>query len=356
MTAESVTETGSKRGSISQVEKTIYPEGKNVPHLRFSLVGEPARDIPLLSVRDSSHHETIARIASSGQKVIFVAGGVVGALIAVERTDNDDPKAYEFWDIKPGRPDFAKVPMLLKHESQEAVIDWEKVHPGLKFLRDVEQRQKLSGEYPLHVIWPFNTQDVLTDRTVFVTTAEDTQNLPADMQVNNDTVCLFFHRDEDWLQVAQAGSKANERARWGVTSCNPHKRMPPFTLEEFKTEILDRAEQGAMVWETSASAIIDDPIANLVDVGSSHTQIRIQQEGEVDLDGEAVVPTIFVVRKGSLSTEGLRRLVEDQFPGRGIKVQELPSAKIASRKHPEDMSLDDRLERQAQLVREKHSK
>lgn len=352
MATDRLIERGSpKLTSISHVEKPAFDSKDKLPHLRFNFDGGPQQDIPLLSVRDSSHHEHIAAVASSGKKVIFVAGGVVGALIAVERTDNQDPKAYEFWDIKPGRPDFAKVPMLLKHESQAEVIDWNQVHPGLRFLQNLEDRKKLSGPYPLHVIWPFDSRDRLTDRTVFVTTPQDTLNLPEDMQVNVDTVCLFFHRDADWLRVAQLGSVVNERARWGVTSCNPHKRKPPFSLEEFKADLIQRSAQGEQIWESNAAAIIDDPISNIADVGSSHTQVRVQHQGEANLSGDMDTPTLFVVRRGSLSTEGLKAHIARQFPDRRIDVQVLPSSKLASRKHSDDMVLDDRLNLQAELAR-----
>ena len=278
------------------------------------------KDIPIFSVREPAHHKDIARAVASGVPVAFEVG-VIGVLLAVNDPYTPLPDNWRtFWEIKRGRQPTDKVPMLMPPEHQWKIVDYDKLHPEFRRLRNLKDREKLYGQLPLHVIMPFKESAIDVNRNVFVTEPKDTMSKPADLQVPVSTVCLFFQEDKDWRKVAEHASYINPFAYYGVTSFNDHGEPSPWTLDDLATYTV---KKGIL---PPYDVIVEDPIFREANIMSSHTQIRLPLVGEK--------PPIKIVRMGPVSGE----MIEKQT---GYTTEVLPSAKFAASGHPEGTDLSE---------------
>ncbi|MBI3341682.1 hypothetical protein HY024_01010 [Candidatus Curtissbacteria bacterium] len=326
--------------SKGRLQEIVVDRGANKhPFLTFVFESGEPRSIPILSVRDPNQHGDIARAIASHKPVIFMAGGVIGAGNAVRHgTDG----ARVFWDtFKPGRPETSKLPMMVAQEKQYEIIDWSKVHEDFKFLKSGPKRADFFGQLPMHVIYPHNSYDRVTDRA-FITEPSDMAQEHEIIRANVPTVCMYFQRDSDWVKIAHIIGEYAPWSRFGITSCNEKGKKPPFSLAEFEADVMRRVGEGKTVWEaTQAVAYIEDPIAEEIGVASSQSQVRIPLKGER--------PTLKLVRHGPVSP----RLIKAQT---GADV-EVPSdengnwtVKFSERRVGNDIDLDMLVQLQTQKI------
>lgn len=326
-------------GRLQDVQQIRDANGH--PFLQFSFDGNTQRSIPILSVRSPGDHSQIARMIATNEPVIFMAGGVIGAGKAVGR--GPEGGGRDFWDkYKPGRKETSKVPMMVLHEDQYELIDWSKVHHDFRFLENARNRIKFFGQMPLHVVWPHNRDDYLTDPDTFVTRPSDMAGEHELVKTTVDTVCLYFQRDEDWVRIAQLLGTYSPFRRFGITSCNQSAEKPPFTRQGFIDEQLRKAGEGRDPWEArEAVAYIDDPIAEEIGVGSSQSQVIAPLVGSR--------PTFRMLRHGPVSPMAIKAQtgvdVEVPTNEKGVWV-----VKYSERSRSNDFSLDHLIELQTARI------
>ena len=278
---------------------------------------EGFRKIPVFSIRNPDQHRVIAESISSGAPVAFEVG-VIGILIAVEdsRAGNDN---YErFWKIKRGRASQDKVPIMLPPRHQWGIVDFDKLHPDFRYLKDRKHRENFYGQLPLHVIWPFKETASSVNHKAFITTGEDYKSKPEDQRVDISTVCVYFQDDKDWRNVAEFAKRFNPHVFFGISSFNDHGEQPPFDFEELIQYVM-------LKQRVDFDYVIRDQIVARANIRSSHTQIRPPLWYES--------PEIRVVRRGPVSADAISK-----HTGHPVKV--LESARLASRGHPESVDLD----------------
>lgn len=275
---------------------------------------EGEKEIPVYSIRNRDHHESIARLIASGKPVAFNVH-VIGVLIAVQDPRGRSDNWREFWRIKNGREPQDKVPFMMLPRHQYRVVDFEKVHQYFRYLKNPDKRREFYGRLPLHVIYPVKQNAAFIHQNAFITTFEDTLKKPEDQRVAVPTICVFSQADSDWEHVAERAARLNHHALFGVTSFNDHGEQPPFNKAQFMDYI---GGKGVL----DVEGFVDDEFAN---GASSHTQIRLPLVGER--------PELVVVRRGLISAD----LIKAQT---GHEVRVLESAKVASRGHPPEANLD----------------
>lgn len=282
---------------------------------------EGKKEIPVYSVREPSHHQLIAERAVSGAVVIFEAAGVMGFMVAVSsdptKKDNNSEK---FWELKQGRDRSDKVPILMLPEDQDKLVDFEKLHPDFHYLKDPEVRKRFFGTLPFHATLPLRDDAVINK--AFVTTPEDSEKKPVDQQVSLPTVCIYFQgRDPVWRHIAQLARDLNPNAHLGISSFNEHKEDPPYNLSQL-IDYINRKQ------EINFNFIVHDPLVEKYDIRSSQTQIQLPHQNES--------PEIKIFRKGPISADTI-----EKHTGHTVKV--LESAKFASRGHPDNARLDEKV-------------
>lgn len=299
---------------------------------------EIIESVPVYNVRNPDHHEDIAKAIASGDTGAFDVG-IIGLLIAVEdprgekllererrRLEQIDstrelmPNSKKFWRVKDGRPAEAKVPFMSTPEEIHKFVDFNKLHPNFRHLRNQSAREQLYS-YPIHIIWPVRNNKKI-DQDSFVTTSEDSKKKPPDQHVEFDTVCIFVPgSDPDWLHVGYRATSYNPHALLGVTSFNAHGELPPFNDEELAIYMIKRYETEG---ELDFDFFVNDPIAKKSRVRSSHTQARLPLVGEE--------PTIKIVRRGPVGARDMENYT-------GYRVVDLVSAGLSSRAADEDADL-----------------
>ncbi|MBI2028142.1 MAG: hypothetical protein HYT07_00900 [Candidatus Levybacteria bacterium] len=286
------------------------------------------KSIPILSVREKAHHEAIANAMVSGDAVAFEVG-VVGLMIAVGDKRLGGNAWKTFWEVKKGRAPEDKVPFMMLPEDHDKVVDFTKIHEDFQFLKDAEARKKFFGALPFHTILPIREDNESLNRNAFVTTPEETLKKPADQRLSESTVCIYWQGgDTDWRRIAELAKKINPDVYLGITSLNEHGKPSPWNF----SELLKHIEDGR---GKELNHIVQDPVIAKADIKSSHTQVRVPLKGEK--------PAIIIVRKGPISADTINKFT-------GFPVRTLESAKLASRGHSPDVSLDERILEHLQKV------
>jgi len=109
-----------------------------------------------------------------------------------------------YWRIKVGRPEWAKVPLLIKPHAALYLIDFSLVHPAYRHLRHREAFARLweAPGAPLHVIAPLK-QPLRFLHPAFQTSGEDLRRQAADAQTTGrligvSTASFFWMADRAW--------------------------------------------------------------------------------------------------------------------------------------------------------------
>jgi len=290
------------------------------------------RSLPIYSIRDLSRHREIAWALASGKKAVMFGMGLWGIVKAVEdprtqgRLAGRRGESRVFWEVKVGRPRQSKIPVMVPPEQMGRLIDFGKLHPRYRFLRNRGAREKLWAHgAPFHGIFPLKSRTHIDE--AFVTRPEE---LPEDWRVPYSTVSIFWMEDPAWHNLARLAGRITSRSLLGVSSVNTHGEEPPFTYDELVSMLSRKPE-----WDFDL--LVRDEATESVDLKSSHTQIRFPLHYEE--------PECVVLRIGSLSARGFAEAT-------GLPVRVHEHATIASRGHPLDANLDDRVWEAVRRARE----
>jgi hypothetical protein len=265
---------------------------KTVKTGQFVEIGKVGRKIPVYDLRDVNHHKAISNAIANKDRIALF-GGVWGVFKGVG--SNTQKETY-FHTVKKGRPKESKIAMLVSPGVSSALIDWDKVHPQFRHLRDLSRFQDLwtpHGAF-LHVIGPVNPK-VTSLPDVFLTTPEDFKfRYPNLEPIQSPTAC-FVWRDDPYIEhvtdLAQHSPQTNINYV-GVSTLNPHGIEPPYTYEELISYL-----NNGQIDPNEIDIIVRDSIYELnAKALGSHTQIRLPLDTET--------PVLKVMRIGSLSPDG----------------------------------------------------
>lgn len=290
------------------------------------LIPELRKCIPVFDLRNLDHQAEAAKLLTRGARMAMY-GGVWGGFRAVKRWDFAE---RFFHQVKVGRPEEAKIPLMTLPEDAVRIIDWSRVHADFRFLEDYWNFAKLWESHGafLHIIAPVR-ETLKSLPPIFVTSAEEfDRRYPNSTPVSSPTIAGVW-RDDPYLRhfATLIRRYSHTDMHIGVSTLNPHGEEPPYTFEEFKKDL----SVGRIPAE-SIDLIVKDGLYEETEAFSSHTQLRLPLTGET--------PTLKVVRIGSLSPEGFKQAT-------GFNYVIIPGAKDV-RKNPGE-NLDEKL---AEMIKE----
>lgn len=276
-----------------------------------------------LSFRDSSHlNKIVKELVHKDRPIAFYGWGVSGM---VGRVD-EKSESQKFWLFKNNRPLGAKIPLLEPPEYAVNHIDWQKVHPKFRYLKDPKQLKKLwSSKFPFHLIFPYRIEGNSLNQSV-VTPAFDKEVAP---DTPTPTFCLFWVEDPALIALINEVKKTGEDIYLGVSSLNDHGEQPPFNTSELET-YLKKKKIGHY------SMIVEDPLLEPLDIASSHSQFVAPLNNQE--------PVWTMKRKGSLSADGFSKST-------GLPVKVATDIKVAARRESYEIELDDKLFQAADKIK-----
>ncbi len=270
------------------------------------------RIIPVFDCRQDSHKEDIARLLASYKRCVAFGVGLYGISVLVEdpRVGRNPDTWKAYYEAKEGRPLSSRIPIFAPPRFQHLYMDREVIDDDFrKFLETRETREQLfkSGvSFHLMVRVP---KDAAYIHPVFIRDEGDWD------------ASVFWWHDPDWEDISNLTYNLNPHATAGISSFNKSKEPPAFNFEGVIDFILQYKR-------APFDFVVRDSECEGVGVMSSHTQIRPALKGEKK---EWVI-----VRKGSMSADGLMKAISSPFPYRV-----LDEDKIADRGHPKDAILDE---------------
>lgn len=308
-------------------------------------IGKQRRIIPVFSCREDSHKEEIARRFARYETAVAFGVGLYGVSCLVEdpRKGQNTESWKSFYEAKQGREVTSRIPIYIPPKYLYRVMDMGIVHQD--FRRYFDSRESREGLFrqavACHFILPI-PDDADYIHPVFITTPEDWEksNKPEDQWLQYSTVSDFWWHDPDWEDISNIIELFNPDALPGISSFNPHLKLPAFNLNGVINFI---QTEGICPFDFA----VQDPIGEPVGVNSSHLQIKPAFVGE---------PAEWVVyREGARSVEGFLRAIDSSFPARIVE-----GATLADRGYPADVNLDPLIEevrdRTEQDYRARHPK
>lgn len=304
--------------------------GKRVGHM--SGKGTRTEQIPLedgtlkvvsvLSFRERHHLPQVVDALLADAPVAFHGWGVSGVCGRV------DGASYfqKFWSLKQGRPPGSKIPLLEPPEEVVRHVDWQKVHPAYRYLRDpASLRRVWKGLAPFHLIFPYRVEGGTLSEAV-VTPAFDPDVAP---HTPVPTVCFFWIDDPALVRLVREVKALNRGVQLGVSSLNDPKQTPPFNTPDLLAYLKSR---GIGRYDV----VIEDPVVEPIGIASSHSQFVAPLEGEE--------PVWVMKRRGSFSAHGFT--MRTGFPVIGAE-----TAKVAARQADPERDLDAEVEECARRIR-----
>jgi hypothetical protein len=255
-------------------------------------------DLRVLSLRDRSQRQEAAGVIASGRPVAFFLG--LFTIVKLLRPPWLERDSALFWRVKPERPTWSKLPMLVQPRHSLRLVDFAKVHPDLRVLhrREAWERLWTSVGAPLHVIAPLRRPLRFLHPAV-ATSPGDLATLAADVPAAHDrlvavsTAACFWFDDPDWRALADAVTRqAPARSVLAGTSFNEHGAQPPYTLDDLRTVLAARPE-------LRIDTVVTDERLEAAGLFGSHTMVRLPLVGEP--------PALVVTRDGSVGTEWLEQ-------------------------------------------------
>ena len=289
--------------------------------------------LPVYSLREPRERDAAARELAAGRTGLFYLG-----LYTVVKTLRPpwvgDGGGEVFWRVKPERPRWSKLPMVIRPRDSIRLVDFSLVHPAFQRLRERPAWDQLWTAHgaPLHIIAPLR-QPLWFVHPAFQTTPADlraqagTDPAAADRALPCTTASLFWMEDPAWHDFAlRVGLYSPPRTFFGGTSFNAHGEHPPYTLAELAEFVQARGR-------LEAELVISDPVFEAAGVFSSHTMVRLPVRDEP--------PELVMTRRGSLGPEFLEEVT-------GHRVRVLDS--VASASHQPGLSQEE-LERRLREFR-----
>ncbi|KKR81289.1 MAG: hypothetical protein UU73_C0003G0147 [Candidatus Daviesbacteria bacterium GW2011_GWA1_41_61] len=290
-----------------------FPRGSRFEYLE--LPDGRTHRLHIVSFRDPRHTDVVVSALARDEAIAFHGWGVSGMGC---RADNASD-SRKFWLYKEGRPLGAKVPLLEPPKYAVEHIDWQSVHKQFRHLQDPRLLKELweNPILPYHLIFPYRSEGRTLNEAV-VTPAHD-KEVASDVPV--PTICLFWTGDPAIDHLVRKVKKACPEAQIAVSSLNDSGETPSFTTPEL---IAYFQQKGKTHW----TIIVEDPLLEPLDIASSHSQFIVPLADEE--------PVFGIKRIGSLSPGGFSEHI-------GLKVKIPEKVKIASRRVPDDVILDEKL-------------
>ncbi len=278
--------------------------------------------VSVLSFRDRRHLRLVVDTLLGDAPVAFHGWGVSGVCGRVDRGSH----FQKFWSLKQGRAPGSKIPLLESPEDVVRHVDWQKVHPAYRYLRDPAALRKVwRGIVPFHLIFPTRVDgDTLSEAVV--TPPFDPDVAP---HTPVPTACFFWIDDPALVRLVREVKGLNREVQLGVSSLNDPGQLPPFNTKDLLAYLKSRAIG-------KYDIVIEDPVVEPVGIASSHSQFVAPLEGEE--------PVWAMKRRGSLSAAGFTRRT-------GFPVADAGSARVAARQGPPERDLDAEVEECARRIR-----
>ena len=278
--------------------------------------------VQVLSFRDRRHLPLVVDALLADAPVAFHGWGVSGVCGRVDVAS----QFQKFWSLKQGRPPGSKIPLLEPPEEVVGHVDWDKVHPAYRYLRDPASLRKVwRGTVPFHLILPYRAEGgTLSDAVV--TPAFDPDVAP---HTPVPTACFFWIDDPALVRLVREVKSTIPGVQLGVSSLNDPGQPPPFDTRDLLAYLKSRAIDRYDI-------VIEDPVVEPVGIASSHSQFMVPLEGEE--------PVWTMKRRGSVSAQGFTR--HTGFPVVGAE-----TARVAARQAPPERDLDAEVEECARRIR-----
>jgi hypothetical protein len=249
---------------------------------------------PVLSLRDPEERDLAARELARGKPALFYLG-LYTAVRTLRPADFAGESAEYFWRVKPDRPRWSKLPLVIRPRDSVRLVDFSKVHPTFQHFRRREAWAALWEAHgaPLHVIAPLRPLRLLND--AFQTTPGDLLDqaaanpAAADRALEHATASMFWMEDPDWHDLAlRVGLYSAPNTFFGGTSFNDHGEHPPYTFQELDAYLRGRDD-------IPFEFVITDDWFEGAGIHSSHTMVRLPLRDEP--------PEWVMTRRGSVSPE-----------------------------------------------------
>lgn len=298
-----------------------FPKGSHFVHI--DLPDGNRHRLHVVSFRDPRHTDVVVRALTNDEAIAFHGWGVSGMGC---RADNASD-SRKFWLYKEGRPLGSKIPLLEPPKHAVEHIDWQSVHKQFRYLQDPKLLKELWDNpiLPYHLIFPYKSNGHTLNEAV-VTPAFDKESAP---NIPVPTICLFWSGDPALEHLMKKIKKASPEVQIAVSSLNDSGETPSFTTSELITYLQQRVK-------THWTIIVEDPLLEVLDIASSHSQFVVPLADEE--------PVFGVKRIGSLSPRGF-----SENTGFEVKVPE--NVKVASRRATPEVMLDDKLYTADKLIR-----
>lgn len=273
-------------------------------------------DVEVLSLRRPGERAAAARILAAGRPVAFYLG--LFTVVKLLRPPWAERSSHVFWQVKPERPTWSKLPMVALPRQSVRLVDAGLVHPALRGLvrREPWERIWSSVGAPLHVIAPLR-RPLRFLHPALATSPGDLAALAAhspaasDRLIGASTAAFFWFDDPDWRDLAERVTRAAPpRSALAGTSFNEHGAHPPYTLAELRTALAARPD-------LPVEAIITDERLEDAGIHGSHTMVRLPLVGEE--------PALVVTRDGTVGAAWLEEAT-------GWPVRRLASTAVAARR------------------------
>ena len=267
----------------------------------------------MYSLRVKDERRRAAQELAAGKPALFYLG--LYTAVKTLRPPQFEAGAGYFWTVKPSRPVWSKLPMVIRPRDSIQLADFSWVHPAFQDLKQRERWAALWVDHgaPLHVIAPVRKLRLV--HPAFQTSPEDLRGqatanpAAADRVLPCPTASFFWMEDPDWHDLAlRVGIHTLPNTYFGGTSFNDHGEHPPYTFAELERYIARRPD-------IPFDLVISDDWFERAGIHSSHTMIRIPLRDEP--------PEFVMTRRGSVSPEFIERVT-------GRPVRALASTATAS--------------------------
>ena len=267
-------------------------------------------------MRDPAGRRAAAKILAAGRPVAFYLG--LFTIVKLLRPPWAERTSDVFWQVKPGRPTWSKLPMVGLPRHSVRLVDFRLVHPDMRVLARRERWERIwsSVGAPLHVIAPLR-RPLRFLHPAMATSPGDLAALATDVPAASDrligasTAAFFWFDDPDWRDLAeQVTRSAPPRSALAGTSFNEHGAHPPYTLAELRTVLEARPD-------LPVEAVITDERLEDAGIFGSHTMVRLPLVGES--------PALVITRDGTVGGAWLEEAT-------GWPVRRLASTATAARR------------------------
>lgn len=286
--------------------KIINFEGIKIhPEKTWWTFGAGNYQIPVYSIWNYELHQEIAEQIASGKSAAIYMWGTygVGKLLrspewhSEEKEESNDLRTK----LKKDRPWSEQFANIIYPDDLIDILDTDRLHPTLKNLQWPQNRWKLFGAGPVHIIAPVKSTNPHLDKSLVR---------------NSDRTASCFYMPHPGLDhLVRQLRKIVKNATFGGGSFNYHGETPAFTTPTLFEMISQKS-----LWQENLGLVIVCEISEASEIDRGQLQIRLAQKNS---DGKS-----HIVRDGALMAETWSEYT-------GIPVKDAPEGvKQASSRKP----------------------